>query len=150
MFGRYGATGEAIASDRDEKSLDFYTDSIARLKITSAGQVQVANNLSVQNGKGLIRNIDGTQSKKLSATTIVSGTFAASETKTFNVTWSEAFSSTPEAYVGNVLSGAGGWAEVVMTVAEVTTTGAKLYVYNPRSTVASPSFSIKVIAIGPQ
>ena len=119
-------------------------------KLDVTGNAKVSGNVTVQNGKGLIRNTNGIQSKKLSSSVVVNASFAAGETKTFSITWPEAFSGTPEAYVGNIVSGSGGWAEVVMTVFGVTSTGATLYVYNPKTVSANPNFTIKIIAIGPQ
>lgn len=111
----------------------------------------LTGNITVQNGKGLIRNTDGTQSKKLSSSVLVNVAFAAGETKAFAVTWPESFTAgNIEAYVGNVTGGAGGWAEVVMTVSAVSTTGAQLYVYNPKTSGVAPNFTVKVIAMGPQ
>ncbi len=152
---RFGSgSGEAIGSKRtaggNNWGLDFYTNNINRMTITNGGTVQVANNLTVQSGKGIIRNTDGTQSKKLSASVTVNTSFLAGETKLFAVTWPEAFGAGPEAFVGNVTGGTGGWAEVVMTLANTNTTGATLYVYNPRTVTASANFTIKVIAIGAQ
>jgi hypothetical protein len=120
------------------------------LVVRKSGAIQVKNNITVQNGKGLIRSNDGTQLKKLSANVPVNVTLAGGATTAINVTWPEAFSNVPEAYVGNVVSGTGGWAEATMTIAEVTATGAKLYVHNPRTTSFSPNFTIKVIAMGAQ
>lgn len=154
LFGTYNSTGEGISSKRtvggNQYGLDFYTNTFKQLSITNAGTVQVTNNLTVQNGKGIIRNTDATQSKKLSASVTVNTSFAAGETKTFTVTWPETFSASPEAFVGNVTSGAGGWAEVVMTLSATSTAGATLYVYNPKTSAVNPNFTIKVIAIGAQ
>lgn len=153
---RFGSstTAEFIASKRtsggNQYGLDFYTNGSNRLSITNGGTVQVANNLTVQNGKGLIRSTDGTQKKQLSASVTINTSFLAGETKTFAITWPETFSATPEAYVGNVTSGVGGWAELVMTVFGTSATGATLYVYNPKTVTANPNFTVKVIAIGAQ
>ncbi len=114
------------------------------------GNTKLSGTLTVQNGKGIIRNTDGTQSKKLSASVTVNASIGAGLTSTFNITWPETFSSTPEAFVGNVTGGAGGWAEVVMTIANVTTSGATLYVYNPKAGSVSPSYTVRIIAIGAQ
>ena len=145
---------EGIGSKRttggNQYGLDFYTLGTRRMAITNGGTVQVDNNLTVQNGKGLIRNTDGTQSKKLSTTALINSTFTAGQTKMLTITWPEAFSGTPEAFVGNVTSGVGGWAELTMSVSNVTTTGADLYIFNPKSSSVSPNFNIKIIAIGPQ
>jgi hypothetical protein len=121
------------------------------MRIKGTGDGSIKGNLTVQNGKGLIRNTDGTQSKKLSASVTVNASFTAGQTQSFAVTWPETFSAgNLEAYVGNVTGGSGGWAEVVMTVFNVTTTGATLYVYNPKTSTVTPNFTIKIIGIGPQ
>ena len=44
----------------------------------------------------------------------------------------------------------GGFAEVVMTLAEVSSAGAKLFLFNPRGFGVSPSFTVRIVAIGPQ
>jgi Head domain of trimeric autotransporter adhesin len=154
LFGLYNATGEGISSKRtvggNQYGIDFYTGGNNRLAITNGGTIQVTNNLTVQNGKGIIRNTDGTQSKKVSTTVTINTSFTAGQTLTFPITWPETFSSTPEAFVGNVTSGAGGWAEVVMTISGAGASGATLYVYNPKTVSVSPNFTLKIIAIGPQ
>lgn len=113
--------------------------------------LEVAGNVTVQNGKGIIRNINGTQLKKLSTPITVNVTLTAGQSQAFAIIWPQTFGAgNIEAYVGNITSGAGGWAEVIMTVSNVTSTGAILYVNNPRSTSWSPDFNVNVIAIGPQ
>jgi hypothetical protein len=119
-------------------------------KLDVTGNGKFTGSLTVANGKGLIRNIDGTQLKKLSSSTVVNASFTAGQTQTFTINFPESFSSAPEVYVGNIVGGTGGWAEVIMTVAGVTTTGAALYVFNPRATVANVNFTVKIIAIGAQ
>jgi hypothetical protein len=131
-------------------SFSLVTDNTVRAVVNSSGTVDVKNNLTVQNGKGIIRSTDGTQKKQLAALVTVNTSFLAGETKQFAVIWPEGFAAAPDAYVGNITSGAGGWAEVVMTVAGAGTSGATLYIYNPRAATVSPNFTIKVIAIGPQ
>ena len=113
-------------------------------------KVVVNGNILVQNGKGLIRSNDGTQQKKIATNVAVAASLAADATTAINFTFSEAFSGTPDVYVGNVVSGAGGWAEVIMTVANISNTGGTLFVHNARTIPWSPNFTIKIIAIGPQ
>jgi hypothetical protein len=110
----------------------------------------VNGNILVQNNKGLIRSNDGTQQKKVTKDVLVNVTLAAGATTSINFSFPESFSTAPDTYIGNVISGAGGWAEVVMTVALVSTTGGVLYIYNPRSSSSSPNFTIRIIAIGAQ
>ena len=115
------------------------------------GSAEISSNLTVQSGMGIIRNISGTQLKKLSLGVTVNATFTAGQSQAFTVTWPQSFSGASiEAYVGNITSGAGGWAEVIMSVSNVTTTGAILYVNNPRSSSWSPNYTVNIIAIGPQ
>ena len=121
------------------------------LVVRKDGIVQVKNNLTVQNGKGIIRGIDGTQRKMQVKILNINTSFAAGETKSFAFNWNETFSSAPDAYVGAVAPGSSsGWAEVIMTVAADNATGGTLFVFNPKSSSVSPNFNIKIIGIGPQ
>jgi trimeric autotransporter adhesin len=131
-------------------SFSLLTNGIRRAIVSADGNFDIMQNLTVQNGKGIIRGIDGVQKKQLSDDVPVSATFTAGQTRTFAVTWSEAFGAAPDAYVGNVVSGSNGWAELVMTVAGVTSTGATLWVYNPKTTSVVPNFTVRIVAAGPQ
>lgn len=118
--------------------------------LTVESNATIDGNLTVANGKGIIRSHNGTQQKKLTDLVTVSTSFTAFQTKSFTVTWPEAFSAKPDAYIGAIDSGSGGWAEVVMSLATVTTTGAVLFVFNPRNMNWPTDFTINIIAIGPQ
>ena len=144
-----GASGPYIGTSTNHP-FSLVSNNAVRAVVTSTGTIDVKNDLTVQNGKGILRNIDGTQSKKLSTTVTVNTLFTTGQTLTFPITWPETFSSSPEAFVGNVTGGTGGWAEVVMTISGAGTSGATLYVYNPKSGSVTPNFTIKIIAIGPQ
>jgi len=111
--------------------------------------VNTFGNITVKNGKGLIRSSDGIQLKKLTAFATVSTTINAGSTAIINFSFPEGFTGLPDAYVGNI-TGGGGFAELVLSVANITISGGSLFVFNPRSFAASPNFSIKIIAIGPQ
>jgi hypothetical protein len=115
-----------------------------------AERLVVNGNILVLNDKGIIRSNDGTQQKKITKDVLVNLTLAAGATANINFNFSESFSAAPDTYVGNVLSGSGGWAEVVMTVFGVSTTGGVLYIFNPRSSIANPNFTVRIIAIGAQ
>jgi len=115
-----------------------------------AERLVVNGNILVQNDKGIIRSNDGTQQKKITKDVLVNLTLAAGATTSINFSFPESFSAAPDTYVGNVLSGSGGWAEVVMTVFGVSTTGGVLYIYNPRSSSANPNFTVRIVAIGAQ
>jgi hypothetical protein len=95
----------------------------------------------------LIRLNTSEQQKKLSTAVSINTTFTVGETKTFTVTWPENFTDVPEAYVGNIVSGTG-FSELIITLANVTTTGATLYVYNPKNDPVAPNFTIKVMGFG--
>lgn len=114
--------------------------------------VKFNNNITVQNGKGIIRNTTATQLKQVvSSVTVNTGSIGAGITYTQNITWNEIFSGIPAAaYIGNITGGAGGWAELVMTISNVSSTGCTLYLFNPRLSAVNPSFTFNVIAVGPQ
>ncbi|NTW26134.1 MAG: hypothetical protein HGA37_15655, partial [Lentimicrobium sp.] len=110
------------------------------------GNVESTGTLSVKNGKGIIRSIDNIQRKNLTTTVTVNTTINAGSTAQISFTFPENFTAAPVVYVGNATGG--GFAEVVMTVAGVTTTGGKIFVYNPKSTSQSPNFTVNVVALG--
>jgi hypothetical protein len=151
-FGN-GSTGEAIGSRRtagvNQWGLDFYTNNTSRMQISNSGAVNINNNLTVQNGKGIIRSIDGTQLKKLNRDVLVNVTLAAGASTSINFTFPETFSGVPDVYLGQS-GGAGGWAEVIMSLGNPTGTGGTLYINNPRNVSMSPNFTVRIIAIGPQ
>ncbi len=119
-------------------------------KLSVGGNAIFNGDLWVQNNKGIIRTIDNQQLKKLSTLVSVNTSFAAGETKTFTISWPESFNGNVEAYLGNIVSGTGGWSQLVMSVAGVTNTGAILYVYNPQAGSQLADYNIKIIAMGNQ
>lgn len=118
------------------------------VKINSDGTSKKGD-LTVRDDNGIIRNESNKQLLKQSKSVLINASFAAGETKFYDFVWPTAFTEAPEAYIGSIVSGGGGWAEVVMSVALVTTTGARLYVYNPAGT-RSPNFSVNIMALGVQ
>lgn len=114
-------------------------------------KVNTYGNITVLNGKGLIRSNDGTQQKKVTTIVVINSIIGASSTINIPFSFSESFSAVPDVYVGNVHNpGTGGFAELVLTISGVSATGATLFVFNPRAFSTSPNYSIKIIAIGPQ
>jgi hypothetical protein len=111
------------------------------------GNVTANGKLKVNGSKGIVRTISGDQLKTLEVPVVVNTTISGGATANISFTFSEAFSVAPAVYVGNVTSG-GGFAEVVMSVAAVTTTGGKLFIYNPKSGSQSPNFTVKMVALG--
>jgi hypothetical protein len=111
--------------------------------------LDVAGIVTVQNGKGIIRTTDGTQKKEWTTTVVVTSTLTAGARSAVNFTFPECFNSTPDVYAGNIVSGAGGWAEVIMSDTDITTTGGIQYINNPGTGNRSPNFALKIIAIGP-
>jgi hypothetical protein len=166
----FSSTTKKWELNYDSTNTYFYIDEVGaakRLYIKNGGNVGIANNnplekldvtgngkfsgdITVQSGKGLIRSNDGTQKKELTTTALVNTTIAAGASVAVSFTFPESFSSIPDVYVGNIVSGAGGWAEVIMSVSNITTTGGILYVNNPRAASWSPNYTVKIIAIGPQ
>lgn len=118
-------------------------------KMEVDGNVRLTGSLIVKGNNGIIRNNNATQSAKQIATVTVSGNFAAGETRQFDVVWPVAFASSPDGYIGNVISGSGGWAECVMSLALLSSSGGKLYVFNPRNITFAPSFTVNILAFGP-
>lgn len=106
--------------------------------------------ITVKSAKGIIRSNDGTQQKKVTKDVLINVTLAAGATTNINFTFSESFGAAPDTYIGNVVSGSGGWAEIILSLTNITSTGGILYINNPRSTSWSPNFTIRIIAIGPE
>jgi hypothetical protein len=140
--GNFGANSNAMAV--------FKNGNVGIGNNAPTERLVVNGNIRVQNDKGIIRSNDGTQQKKVTKDVLVNVTLAAGATTSINFSFPEGFSAIPDTYIGHVVSGAGGWAEVVMTVALISNTGGVLYIYNPRSSSASPNFTIRIIAIGAQ
>ena len=122
---------------------------VGNIKLISNGNQYDSEkgDLIVRGGLGIIRNNSNSQLLKQIKTVTVNTPFNNGETKFFDFTWDEAFTEIPEAYVGNISAGTGGWAEVVMSVAVVTTTGGRLYVYNPTG-ARTPNFTVNIMAFG--
>jgi hypothetical protein len=152
---RFGTnSGEGIASKRTagdrQYALDFFTGNQRRMSILNNGTVEVLGSLTVQNGKGIIRSADAQQRKKVVGTVTISGQFLSRQTRTFAVTFPESFSSPPDVWIGNMVSGVGGWAEVLLTITDITNTGCTVWAHNLLPFTLGPNFTMKVIAIGPQ
>ncbi len=116
------------------------------------GSARLVNNLIVQGNKGIIRSDDTTQQKEVVTAVLMnySTTPIPSDGSVFkDISWAEPFSKTPHAYVGN-FTGSGGWAESVVSVSGVSTTGCRVWLYNPRPAANGPNFTVQIIAIGPQ
>jgi hypothetical protein len=116
------------------------------------GSARLVKNLLVQGDKGIIRSNDTTQQKEVVTAVVMNYSAApipADGTVFKDILWAEPFSKTPHAYVGN-FTGSGGWAESVVSVSGVSTTGCRVYLYNPRPAANSPNFTVYIIAIGGQ
>ena len=108
--------------------------------------VNVVGKITVQDGKGIIRSSDNTQRKMVVTTVTVNTTISGGATTNVSFNFAENFTALPAVYVGDATGG--GFAEVVMTLANVTNTGAKLFVFNPKSGSQSPNFTVKIVAVG--
>ncbi len=131
-----GANAKVVASN----TIQLGDDNVAA--------VSTFGNITVQNGKGLIRSSDGTQQMKVTTLVTVNSTIGAGGTLSFAFAFSQSFSAPPDVYIGDIVGG-GGFAEKVMTIASVSGSGAKLFIYNPGIT-DTPNYTVKIIAIGPQ
>jgi hypothetical protein len=130
------------------------TSSIGRsnaMVLYKNGNATLDGSLTVEDNKGLIRSSTSTQLKYVATSVTVNpGLLAAFGTTTMNVTFTQSFSSPPQVYVGNVTGGAGGWAEVQLTPASVTSTGCTLFIHSTHNVASSPNFSVQIMAIGAQ
>ena len=108
--------------------------------------VNVVGKITVQGGKGIIRSSDNTQRKMVVTTVTVNTTIIGGATTNISFNFAENFTANPVVYVGDATGG--GFAEVFMTLANVTTTGGKLFIYNPKTTSQSPNYTVKIIALG--
>jgi hypothetical protein len=113
------------------------------------GNGKFAGDISVQNGKGIVRSNGATQQKIVTTIIPFNQNMAAGQTVSFNINWSESFSSPPSAFVGNITSG-GGFAEVIISFSVTTANGATVWIYNPKNSNVNPNFSFTAIAIGAQ
>lgn len=176
---RDGALGLSSSSKTWELSYDngngyFYIDELGvsrRMVIKNGGNVginttspterlEVAGNgkfsgdITVQNGKGLVRSTGSVQQKTMTFNISITGPLSAGGTSTLGIAFPESFSGSPAVYVGgiNAAGGSGGHMECVYNIASVTTTGCSLYVYNPRGSAATfaSGTTITIVAIGPQ
>ncbi len=112
----------------------------------NTGNTTFSSNVAVKGGKGLIRSIDNVQRKMLTTPVTVNTTVSGGSTINISFVFSQSFTAIPVVYIGNATGG--GFAEVVMSLANITTTGGKLFVYNPKSSSQSPNYTINVIAVG--
>lgn len=128
-------------------------------KVDVNGNGAFSGNLTVQSGKGMVRNYSSTQLKTEAFTFQFSGLVAlgAGNTTNLSVTFPEAYTAVPVVYVAGLIPSAGsaGYLECVYNISSISTTGFTLSIYNPRASGAtfnngSPNFQINFAAIGPQ
>ena len=104
--------------------------------------------VKVREGKGIMRFTDGNQRKMQTFSVPVNLTIAGGGTVSIDFTFPEVFGASPIVWVGNVLWGGGGFAELVMSLAQITDGKGKLIIYNPKSSSQSPNFTVNIIAMG--
>lgn len=128
-------------------------------KLEVVGNGKFSGDLTVQSGKGMVRNYSSTQLKTETFTYTFPGlvTLGAGNTTNLAVTFPEAYAAAPMVYVAGLLpsAGSGGYVECVYNVTGISTTGFTLNIYNPRGTGAvfnngSPNFMLNVVAVGAQ
>ncbi len=128
-------------------------------KLEVVGNGKFSGDLTVQSGKGIIRNYSSAQLKTETFTYTFPGlvTLGAGNTTNLSVNFPEAYSSAPMVYVAGLLpsAGSGGYVECVYNITGITTTGFTLNIFNPRGTGAvfnngSPNFMLNMVAVGVQ
>ncbi len=121
------------------------------MRIKGNGDASLKGSLTVQNGMGIIRNISGIQLKKVTAAVTVSQVFTATGAAMVSVNWPQAFSAgNIEAYVGNITSVCCSYYPILMSISDVTATGAILNVINTLNSPWTANYTVNIIAIGPQ
>jgi hypothetical protein len=155
---RFGsvATGEGIGSKRNSGDrrwgIDFYTSSQRRMSVLNNGTLDLTGNLFVQNNKGVLRSTGSSNEKLVYTSASLNRTFGPNETFSFLVNFSETFSSPPDVWVVNRGPGAGqgGWAEVLITITDVTNTQCRVWVFNTFGSNQLVNMALRVAAMGPQ
>ncbi|HEV7781498.1 MAG TPA: hypothetical protein VGO58_09535 [Chitinophagaceae bacterium] len=118
-------------------------------KLHVQGDGKFSGDIFVHNNKGIVRSTVSTQQKILHANVTVNiPGMAANASTTIAVIWPESFSNVPVAFVGNIVTAIGGWAEVDMSLSSVTATGATLWIHNTNGAVQNKNFTVNIIAIG--
>lgn len=112
------------------------------------GNVAVGGTLTVQNGKGIIRSTGSTQQKMQVKPQVINVNLPSFGSTYYDITWPEAFTSAPAAYVGNMPVITSGWGQALMSLVNVTTTGARLYVSNAYNAAITMNFTVNIMAIG--
>ncbi len=112
------------------------------------GESVIAEVVRVREGKGILRFTDGNQRKMQTFSVPVNLTIASGSTVSIDFTFPEVFGASPAVWVGNVIWGGGGFAELVMSVGQITDGKGKLFIYNPKSSSQSPNFTVNIIAMG--
>jgi hypothetical protein len=119
-----------------------------RNDIEISDDVRITGDLHVW-GEGVVRSSNSDQLMIKTVNVNVNTSINANSTIVINFTWADAFTAVPVAYVGNALAGSSnGWAEVVMSIAHLTTTGGTLFIFNPRNSTANPNYTVSLIGIG--
>lgn len=79
--------------------------------------------------------------------TVAPGAILAGATATAAVTWATAFSSTPRAWLGEIVSGSN-FAKMVLSLSSVSTSGGTITVFNPTAGSITPNFTMTVYGLG--
>jgi hypothetical protein len=116
------------------------------LTVYKNGQVVVEKSIKIDNNRAVLCSYDNVTRKVETLTVNVNTTLAGNATTSISFTFPETFNSIPSVWIGE--STGSGFAEIMCSIANVTSTGAKLFIFNPRGVSQSPNFQIKIIAMG--
>jgi len=116
------------------------------LIVYKTGMIEVDKTIFVKKTKAVMCSSDN-QTRMMQAKNVtVNVTLAGNATTTIDFTFSQNFSGTPDVWVAERTGN--GFAEIMCTVSNVTPTGGKLYIFNPRGVSQSPNFQVKIVALG--
>jgi subtilisin-like proprotein convertase family protein len=127
-------------------SIQLGNNSVANIYSNNNSNMWVGN--LYEKGNGIVRNTSNLQLKMSQGSYVVNSNIGALSTIQIPFSFNETFSTVPVVYVGNITGGPGGFAEIIMSVANVTTTGGSLFVSNPRNVLVAPNFTVNIVAIG--
>jgi Collagen triple helix repeat (20 copies) len=118
--------------------------------LTVFDNAAISNNLTVDNGKGILKSYNGTQYKLRTIGGLnIAATLAADTWFDTGVLGFGTFASVPTVTVGNITSATGEWHQIILTPFNVTTTGFQFRIYNagPDPATFNGIWSVTIIGV---